>query len=132
MHLSAVNAPGHPLASVTPHLARTVPRALVTKQSTATASRQSVVARIAYADTSSLVSTETAEHQKKYILGELLGSGTAAHVHAGTDSQTGLQYAVKILPKRKGGRDRTQLIRSEVRGAQDFAQGSDVQPFGEC
>lgn len=93
---------------------RISPRIPASRQSTPSVNRQSIAAKVAFADASSLVSAEPAELQKKYILGELLGSGTAAHVHVGTDSQTGLQYAVKILPKRKGSRDRTELIRFEV------------------
>lgn len=80
----------------------------------APANRQLVSARVAFADTSSLVSAEPPTVQKKYILGELLGSGTAGQVHVGTESQSGLQYAVKVLPKRKGSKDRTKVIRSEV------------------
>jgi serine/threonine protein kinase len=69
---------------------------------------------VAFADTAETVGLKE-EPQKRYILGELLGSGTAAHVHVGTDTATGLQHAVKILPKRKGTKDKTKLIKAEVR-----------------
>jgi hypothetical protein len=76
---------------------------------------QQVATKVAFADTAETVGLKE-EPQKRYILGELLGSGTAAHVHVGTDTATGLQHAVKILPKRKGTKDKTKLIKAEVRG----------------
>jgi serine/threonine protein kinase len=75
---------------------------------------QQVATKVAFADTAETVGLKE-EPQKRYILGELLGSGTAAHVHVGTDTATGLQHAVKILPKRKGTKDKTKLIKAEVR-----------------
>lgn len=54
------------------------------------------------------------EPEHRYILGELLGSGTAAHVHVGTCPASGQQVAVKCLPKRKGRKDKTALIKAEV------------------
>lgn len=77
---------------------------------------QQVATKVAFADTAEAVRVKE-EPQKRYILGELLGSGTAAHVHVGTDTATGLQHAVKILPKRKGTKDKTKLIKAEVREA---------------
>lgn len=64
-----------------------------------------------------LQETETrsfAEPQHKYLLGELLGSGTAARVVVGTDTATQAQYAVKILPKQRGAKNRTEQIKQEV------------------
>lgn len=74
---------------------------------------QQVATKVAFADTAEAVRVKE-EPQKRYILGELLGSGTAAHVHVGTDTATGLQHAVKILPKRKGTKDKTKLIKAEI------------------
>lgn len=54
------------------------------------------------------------EPQHKYLLGELLGSGTAARVVVGTDTATQAQYAVKILPKQRGAKNRTEQIKQEV------------------
>lgn len=56
-----------------------------------------------------------AEPQHKYLLGELLGSGTAARVVVGTDTATQAQYAVKILPKQRAAKNRTEQIKQEVR-----------------
>jgi serine/threonine protein kinase len=55
-----------------------------------------------------------AEPQHKYLLGELLGSGTAARVVVGTDTATQAQYAVKMLPKQRGAKNRTEQIKQEV------------------
>lgn len=58
------------------------------------------------------------EPQHKYLLGELLGSGTAARVVVGTDVATQAQYAVKILPKLRGAKNRTEQIQQEVSARQ--------------
>jgi hypothetical protein len=79
--------------------------------------RQQVRCSVAYADglqTDSRVSL--AEPQHKYMLGELLGTGTAGRVVVGTDAATQAQYAVKILSKLRGAKDRTDQIKQEVRG----------------
>lgn len=49
-----------------------------------------------------------------YTMGELLGQGTHAKVHAVTDKATGEQYAVKVLRKHDGRKDRTAQIEMEV------------------
>lgn len=51
---------------------------------------------------------------KHYTMGELLGQGTHAKVHAVTDKATGEQYAVKVLRKHDGRKDRTAQIEMEV------------------
>jgi hypothetical protein len=78
--------------------------------------RQQVRCSVAYADglqTDSRVSL--AEPQHKYMLGELLGTGTAGRVVVGTDAATRAQYAVKILSKLRGAKNRTDQIKQEVR-----------------
>lgn len=52
--------------------------------------------------------------QHKYLLGEVLGSGSAARVVVGTETATQAQYAVKILQKNRGSKNRTQQIQQEV------------------
>lgn len=74
--------------------------------------------RLSTRDLQQMTLTEPAQH--KYMLGELLGSGTAAKVVVGTDTVTQAQYAVKILPKLRGQKNRTEQIKAEVCKAPRF------------
>lgn len=58
-------------------------------------------------------------------LGELLGRGTFGDVYCATQRASGMQVAVKVVPKFKNGRDRRQAIYQEVRsgGVQRWAFG---------
>jgi hypothetical protein len=49
-----------------------------------------------------------------FTLGEVLGQGSYGTVRAATHKETGQQYAVKILQKRRNNEDRTEVIESEV------------------
>jgi hypothetical protein len=79
----------------------------------ATMPRQLAVARVATVESPELASW-AAPVRPRYVLGELLGSGTAASVFVGTNTASGMQAAVKRLPKWRNGRERTQLIKDEV------------------
>lgn len=78
-------------------------------------SSSSTVCRVAsFEGVQTHTSSPLAEPQHKYLLGELLGSGTAARVVVGTDQATQAQYAVKILPKQRGAKNRTEQIKQEI------------------
>ena len=64
-----------------------------------------------------LTLTEPAQH--RYLLGELLGTGTAGKVVVGVEQTTGAEYAVKVLHKLRGQKDRTEQIKQEVRMGRD-------------
>lgn len=53
-------------------------------------------------------------HARFTLTGEVLGQGTYGTVRACTDSVTGQQLAVKILPKKKLGEDRSSSVAREV------------------
>jgi len=81
-------------------------------------SARQVACRIAMSEDLQARSRLLTEPQHKYLLGELLGSGTAARVVVGTDVATQAQYAVKILPKLRGAKNRTEQIQQEVSARQ--------------
>jgi serine/threonine protein kinase len=75
--------------------------------------RSTTANRVALVD-SPVQSEPREEPPKRYVLGELLGAGTAGSVFCATETQSGLQYAVKQISKAKGSRDRTRLVQKEV------------------
>lgn len=74
-----------------------------------------VTMRVATVEPQEEMASWAAPKRAQYVLGELLGRGTAGSVFVGTDAATGAQAAVKRLTKWRNGRDRTRLIREEVR-----------------
>jgi serine/threonine protein kinase len=52
--------------------------------------------------------------EEVFTLGETLGQGSYGMVRAATHKETGQQYAVKILQRRRGREDRTEVIENEV------------------
>eukprot|EP00879_Flechtneria_rotunda_P000317 GHRR01000408.1.p1 GENE.GHRR01000408.1~~GHRR01000408.1.p1 ORF type:complete len:373 (+),score=84.90 GHRR01000408.1:288-1406(+) len=61
-----------------------------------------------------LEQTHREDFHSTFTLGEILGQGSYGTVRACTDAGTGKQYAVKILSKKKGGEDKTDVIIQEV------------------
>jgi serine/threonine protein kinase len=55
-----------------------------------------------------------ADFHQMFTMGETLGQGSYGKVRACTQKETGKQYAVKIISKRKGDEDRTDIILREV------------------
>eukprot|EP00878_Enallax_costatus_P003153 GHUV01003353.1.p1 GENE.GHUV01003353.1~~GHUV01003353.1.p1 ORF type:complete len:279 (+),score=38.53 GHUV01003353.1:306-1142(+) len=56
----------------------------------------------------------TADFQQMFTMGETLGQGSYGTVRVCTHRDSGKQYAVKIISKRKGSEDRSEVIMREV------------------
>ena len=67
-----------------------------------------------------------------FTLGEVLGQGSYGTVRAATHKETGQQYAVKILHKRRNNEERTEVIENEVSLMFRAFSGMVLQLYSRC